>query len=69
MAPFEIRVHPDAVLESGEQMPRIWHDPVMGPEKHRGYAVQWFAMASAALLFFLITGFRRRSGKQQDIDA
>jgi len=69
LAPFEIRVHPDAALESDEQMPRIWHDPVMGPEKHRGYAVQWFAMASAALLFFLITGFRRRSGKQQDIDA
>lgn len=69
LAPFEIRVHPDAVLESGEQMPRIWYDPVMGPEKHHGYAVQWFAMASAALLFFLITGFRRRSGEQQDIDA
>lgn len=69
LAPFEIRVHPDAMLESGEQMPRIWHDPVMGPEKHHGYAVQWFAMATAALLFFLITGFRRRSGDQQDINA
>lgn len=69
LAPFEIRVRPDAALESGAQMPRIWHDPVMGPEKHRGYAVQWFAMATAALLFFLITGFRRRDGDQQDIDA
>lgn len=69
LAPFEIRVRPDAALESGEQMPRIWHDPVMGPEKHHGYAVQWFAMATAALLFFLITGFRRRPGDQQDIDA
>ncbi len=69
LAPFEIRVHPDSMLESGEQMPRVWHDPVMGPEKHHGYAVQWFAMATAALLFFLITGFRRRSGDQQDIDA
>jgi surfeit locus 1 family protein len=69
LAPFEIRVHPDAVLESGKQMPRVWHDPLMGPEKHRGYAVQWFAMATAALLFFLITGFRHRSGAQQDIDA
>ena len=69
LAPFEIRTHPDVMLESGEQMPRIWHDPVMGPEKHHGYAVQWFAMATAALLFFLATGFRRRSGDQQDIDA
>ena len=69
LAPFEIRVRPDAELESAEQMPRIWHDPVMGPEKHHGYAVQWFAMATAALLFFLITGFRRRDGNQQDIDA
>jgi surfeit locus 1 family protein len=69
LAPFEIRVNPNVMLETGQQMPRVWHDAVMGPEKHRGYAVQWFAMALAALLFFIITGLRRPTDPQQDKDA
>jgi surfeit locus 1 family protein len=52
LAPFEIRVTAQAKIEAGEEMPRVWHDPVMGPERHHGYAVQWFAMAAAALIFF-----------------
>ena len=30
------------------------------PERHRGYAAQWFGMAVAAFLLFLYAGFRRR---------
>jgi surfeit locus 1 family protein len=66
LAPFEIRVDPDFALEAGAQLPRVWHDPVMGPERHQGYAFQWFAMALAALVFFLVASFRRVSTNEQD---
>jgi surfeit locus 1 family protein len=38
---------------------RNWPAPALGVEKHQGYAFQWYALAVMALLFFLITGFRR----------
>ncbi|MFN3712654.1 MAG: SURF1 family protein [Alcanivoracaceae bacterium] len=66
LAPFEIRVDPDFMLEASGQLPRVWHDPVMGPERHRGYAFQWFAMALAALVFFLAASFRRLPTNVQD---
>ena len=31
----------------------------MGPEKHLGYAVQWFAMAAALCALFIYFGFRQ----------
>lgn len=63
LAPFEIRVAPDLALERGEQPPRVWHDSRMGPERHRAYAVQWFALAAAALVFFVVAGLRRSATK------
>ena len=66
LAPFEIRVTPHSDIEAGDELPRVWHDPVMGPERHHGYAVQWFAMASAALIFFIVVSFRRRPHDTQD---
>ncbi|MFC0133720.1 cytochrome oxidase biosynthesis protein [Massilia eurypsychrophila] len=38
---------------------RSWPAPSLGVEKHQGYAFQWYALAAMALLFFVITGFRR----------
>ncbi len=38
---------------------RDWPAPSAGVEKHRGYAFQWYALAAAAFLFYLITGIRR----------
>ena len=38
---------------------RNWPAPSTGVEKHQGYAFQWYALAVMALLFFVITGFRR----------
>lgn len=38
---------------------RNWPAPSLGVEKHQGYAFQWYALAAMALLFFVITGFRR----------
>ena len=31
------------------------------PEKHRGYAFQWAALASAVLVIALVLGLRRRA--------
>lgn len=38
---------------------RDWLRPSTGLDKHRGYAFQWYGLAAAAFLFFLITGLRR----------
>jgi len=38
---------------------RRWPSPALGIERHRGYAVQWYALAAMAVLFFLVTGYRR----------
>ncbi|SHH26371.1 SURF1 family protein [Massilia sp. CF038] len=44
---------------AGEKLVRDWPAPALGVEKHQGYAFQWYALAAMALLFFVITGFRR----------
>lgn len=38
---------------------RDWPRPSLGVEKHRGYALQWYGLAATALIFFVVTGFRR----------
>jgi surfeit locus 1 family protein len=39
---------------------RVWEAHFsFGPERHIGYAVQWFALAAAAVVIYLILGFRR----------
>jgi cytochrome oxidase assembly protein ShyY1 len=43
---------------------RDWPAPSTGIDKHKGYAVQWYALAAMAFLFFVITGFR--SGTKPD---
>jgi surfeit locus 1 family protein len=40
---------------------RAWPRPSLGVDKHWGYAFQWFALAGTALIFFLVTGFKRGS--------
>ncbi len=63
LAPFEIRVHPEAELETAGELPRVWHDAVMGPERHQAYALQWFGLAVTVVIFFLVVSFRRRPTK------
>jgi len=39
---------------------RVWEAHFsFGPERHIGYAVQWFALAVAAVVIYLILGFKR----------
>jgi surfeit locus 1 family protein len=51
-------------VQAGELLVREWPAPALGADKHKAYAFQWYALALMALLFFVITGFRR--GTKQD---
>lgn len=46
-------------VDARDTLARNWPAPSLGVEKHRGYAVQWYALAVMALLFFVFTGIRR----------
>lgn len=57
--PLELR------LEEGPAGYRTdWPIVAMGPEKHIGYAVQWFALATALLGLFIYYGLRK--GQEKD---
>jgi cytochrome oxidase assembly protein ShyY1 len=47
--PWELRLAPDQ--PGGFR--RDWPVVNVSPEKHRGYALQWFTMAAALLLLFV----------------
>ncbi len=53
LAPYVIR------LQAGDQnaLPRYWPVTVMQPEKHRGYAIQWFMMACAVVIAWIAFSF------------
>lgn len=57
LQPFFIEQSGPAPAADG--LVRNWPAPALGVEKHQGYAFQWYALAVMALLFFVITGFRR----------
>ena len=51
-----------ATVRLGSDQPhgyvRAWPGPPMSADKHTAYAVQWFAMAGAVLILFLLYSFR-----------
>jgi len=47
----------DADAASG--FARSWTPSVMPPERHRAYAVQWFAFAVAAIVIFVLLHFKK----------
>ncbi|WP_375740820.1 SURF1 family protein [Pseudomonas boanensis] len=54
-------------LESGPTAYRVdWPVVVMGPDKHIGYAVQWFALAIALLGLFIFLGLRKARENNND---
>lgn len=64
----QLPLAPFVVEQSGETkdkdgLVRDWPAPSLGIDRHRGYAVQWYALALMAVIFFVVTGFR--SGKKQ----
>jgi cytochrome oxidase assembly protein ShyY1 len=48
---------------AGDGLLRDWPAPGIDIDRHKGYAVQWYALAAMAFLFFVITGFR--SGRRK----
>ena len=52
--PFVIRLDPD---DSGYI--RDWQVITMSPEKHLGYAIQWFGLAIAALTIYLLSVLKK----------
>jgi len=42
---------------------RNWRPVVFGPEKHRGYAFQWFSLATVLLAIYLVLNTRRSSDR------
>ncbi len=48
-----------ATAGAADGLLRDWPAPALGSERHRGYAVQWYALAGMAILFFIVTGYRR----------
>lgn len=49
---------PDGPGAAGGALVRKWPAPGVDVDRHKGYAFQWYALASMAFLFFVITGFR-----------
>jgi surfeit locus 1 family protein len=42
---------------------RVWRPAMQfGPERHLGYAIQWFALALVALIIFIALSLRRLPG-------
>lgn len=73
LAPFEIRVTPGLALGGSTALPRPWEltapdQQRMGPERHRAYALQWFALALAAALLYGGAAIRQRrnTGKSRE---
>lgn len=59
--PWEIRLEPgDASFDTD------WPLVSMPPERHTGYAVQWFALATALLALYLYLGVRRAREKNHE---
>lgn len=73
-AEFELalgrKLEPGLVLLDPEQpdgYERLWQVRFdLGPQRHIGYAVQWFAFAAAALVIYIVMGIRRGRTKKYE---
>lgn len=43
----------------GKQLPRLWKPIAFGPEKHYGYAAQWFAIALVLLVLYIVLNTKK----------
>jgi cytochrome oxidase assembly protein ShyY1 len=60
-APFQVRLEPGAATYQAD-----WPIVAMDPQKHLGYAVQWFAMALALLVLFIYLGIRNARDRDDE---
>lgn len=59
--PLVLRALDSSALVEAPRAPR----PELGPERHWGYAVQWFALATALAGIFIVVNTRRVVGRQK----
>ncbi len=45
--------------ESDDGLKRVWSAPDLGIDRHYGYAFQWFAMAAAIVVIYLVCNVRK----------
>ncbi|WP_404401178.1 SURF1 family protein [Idiomarina seosinensis] len=62
MAPYVILLNPQASF--GFQ--RNWQPQIMPAEKHHAYALQWFTLATAALIIFVIAVITTNKQKKEE---
>jgi surfeit locus 1 family protein len=62
VAPYLIRLDPGAA----DGYTRRWPTAPFSPDRHLGYAVQWFALAAAVLVLYLGHSLRRRNHGADD---
>jgi len=58
-----IRIHPLVILQESaadDGLAREWQPPDAGANQNFAYAVQWFAMAAAIAILYLVTNVRKR---------
>ena len=53
----------DQTTNTPDGMLRDWTLPSVGADKNRAYALQWYALSLMAVIFFVVTGFRRGKSK------
>ncbi len=53
----------DQTSDSFDGLQRDWTLPSVGSDKNRAYAFQWYALSLMAVIFFVVTGFRRGKSK------
>lgn len=53
----------DQTTDTADGLQRDWTLPSVGSEKNRAYAFQWYALSLMAVIFFVVTGFRRGKRK------
>lgn len=59
--PFTVRLKDDG----GADFNRDWQVVVMAPERHLGYAIQWFGLGIAALTIFLLTILKSMQAREE----
>lgn len=53
----------DQTIDTTDGLLRDWTLPSVGSDKNRAYAFQWYALSLMAVIFFVVTGFRRGKSK------
>jgi surfeit locus 1 family protein len=59
LAPRVLRLDPALAIGYARDLDVLPN--TLPPERHRGYALQWFGLALLTFLFALYLGFRRRN--------